>query len=136
FRERSLQADALRDVRLGPARTVKFPGRPPRMCEHMRRSDLEIVGQHVRAREVNALDDVEIAVVGYADGFADGAEGLRQDADGVDDKRVAVPAPDRMAVKTGIRIGRMWPAVGVDAPKPIAVRLAEHRDTPRREQDF
>src|ERR1700730_19398207 len=68
--ERSFQADPFDDVELAgslpeeDARRLPWPGQQPGSC------DLEIVVQHIRSFEMDALHDVEVTVVGQTDGSA------------------------------------------------------------------
>src|SRR5215467_3628205 len=103
FTEALLKAYALDDVEFPRPLAEKDPRRLPWLGEHMRRDDLEIIVQDVRRGQMNALDDVHVAVIGNAHRLAHGNIGLRPDADGVDNQCVALPMADRMAVER-----RVW----------------------------
>ncbi len=85
---------------------------------------------------MDPFDDVHVAVVRHAHRLVDREICLRQQRNGVDDERPAFPSPDRVAMKTGVRISRMRPPVGVDAAQPVAVALAEQRHASRRDQQL
>ena len=71
--------------------------------------------QDILFGKVDAFGDAHVAVVRHADGLADRERRLRQDVDSVDDKGVALPMADRVAVECRVwRVG-MRTTVGVDA---------------------
>ncbi len=75
------------------------------------------------------LENVHVAIIGYADRLADRDIGLRHDGGGVDQQCFAVPAPDRMAVKRRIGVFGMWTAIHVNSSHPVAIDFAQHGDT-------
>ena len=79
---------------------------------------------------------MHVAIIGYADRFADRDIGLRRDRGGVDDKRFALPVPDRMAVQRQIRVLGMRTAIRIDSPHPVAVDFAQHGDAAGGHQKF
>jgi hypothetical protein len=76
---------------------------------------------------------MQVAVVRDADRLAHRDVGLGQYPDGIDHEGIVFPMPDRMTVERRIGIVRVSAAVRVDAPQPVAIRLAEDRDAARRE---
>src|SRR5262245_9554509 len=115
---------ALDDIELTRALTEEDPRGPPGLGEDLRRSNIEIDVEDVLVGEIDAFNDVHIAIVRHADRLADRKRRLRQDVDRIDDKRVAFPMTDRMAVKSRVwRVG-MLATVGVDTAQPIAVGFA------------
>src|SRR5450631_1419617 len=93
----------------------------PACVQDLRRGYFEVVVKNVRLRQMQPFEDVHVAIVGYADRLADRNIGLRRDRDGVDHQRVAVPMPDRVAVKGQIGVFGMRTAVQIDTSHPVAV---------------
>src|SRR5687767_13689126 len=91
--EVALHALPFDDVEELAASADPASGRRPRLGEHLGRRDRELDDERVGLREAHALDDVHAAVVRDADALVEGDVSLRNDADGVDDECVAVPAP-------------------------------------------
>ena len=108
-------ADALDDVELARALAEEDARGLPRRGEDLGRGNLEVDVQNVLVREVDAFDDVHIAIVRHADGLADRERRLRQNIDGIDDKRVTLPMADRMAMERRVGDVGMPTTVGVDA---------------------
>src|SRR5262249_37400454 len=84
-------AYALDDVELACSLAEENAGGLPGLGEDVGRSNLELDVQDVLFGKVDAFGDTHVAVVRHADRLADRERGLRQDVDGVDDKRVALP---------------------------------------------
>src|SRR5688572_4984635 len=102
------------------------------LLEHHRIVDRDLVVKHVRRHQPDALDDPHLAAVRHA--VVSGYRLL--DADGVDDERVAFPAPHRVAVVTGRHlVDRQLRLIEIDAPY-FAERLGHDGDLPRRRQDL
>src|SRR3984893_1944998 len=102
--------------------------RLPGCVETLRRRYFKIVVENVALRQMDPFDDMHVAVIRDADRLADRDIGLRDDRDGVDDQRFAVPMPDRVTVKRQVGIFGMRPAVHVDSPHSVAVDFAQHGD--------
>src|SRR2546425_12032903 len=132
----TLEANAFDDVELPRPLPEIYPRRLPGFGQNSRGDDFELDVQYVFVGEVYALDDPHVAVVRHARGLADGDEGLRANADRVDDERVSLPVADRVAVEGRVRVVGMRTAVGIDPAQPVAVGLSEHRDAAGREQDL
>src|SRR5262249_13259546 len=122
--EALLQAITLDEVEFPFALAEKDSRRLPWSGQNPRRDDFKVVVEKIHALQVNALDDVHFAVVGHANGLADGKVGLRQDADRIDHQRRAFPMSDGMTVEGRIRVAWMRPSVRIDTTKPVAVGFA------------
>ena len=70
----------------------------PRPGHDFGRGDRQFI-THVIAFDANAFADMNVAIIRHAQMFGGGDPGLRQNADRVDDQRVAFPVADRMAVE-------------------------------------
>jgi hypothetical protein len=75
--EALLQAIAFDEFEFAFALAEKDSRRLPRTGQNPRRDDFQVVVEKTRALQVDALDDVHVAVVGHANGFADREVGLR-----------------------------------------------------------
>src|SRR5260370_35828400 len=85
---------------------------------------------------MDAFEDVHVSVIRHADRLADRERRLRQDMDGIDDERVALPMTDRMAVESRVWRFRMRPTVGVDAARALAARFPATWHPAGGEPDF
>jgi len=77
--------------------------------------------QDVLGGEIDALGDAHVAVVRHPRRLADRDIGLRHHADGVHHERIAFPAPDGVAVKSGVRVSGVRAPIGIDAAQAVAV---------------
>src|ERR1700678_3426313 len=66
----SLQTHALDDIVFSGSLPEQKARGFPRLGKHVRRDDLEVVSQDVWLLQAYAFDHVKIAIVRYADGFA------------------------------------------------------------------
>src|SRR5215469_14227767 len=134
----ALQANALDNVELPRALPEPDARRLPWLCQHMRRVDLHVEVQDIRRREMDPLDNLHVAIVRHAHRLVYREHGLWFDIDGLDDERIPLPMADGMAVEGQLRLVRIGMAapVGVNAPKPVAVRFPKDRNAPWREQEL
>src|SRR5882672_3478400 len=136
IRKRTLGTHTFDDVVLLRALAIVLAGRMPGFGEQFVRGYVQIVEQGIGRPQMEVLDDVHVAVVRHSNRFVHRQVRLRQERHRVDHERVFLPVPDGMAMKARVGIGRMRAAIGIDAPQPIAIALAEYRDPARREQNF
>ncbi len=105
----------LDDIELARALAEEDACGVPGLGEDLGRGNLELHVQDILVGQIDAFKDVHVSVIRHADRLADRERRLRQDVDGVDDKRVALPMADRMAVESRVWRFRVGAAVGVDA---------------------
>src|SRR6476660_4365047 len=117
----TLEAHAFDDIDSAQSLPEEYSRGLPRLSQHFRRDDGELVVEHVRFGEPDTFGNVHVAIIRNALRLADCDIGLRVNGDRINDEGIAFPVSDGMPVEGRIGIRRVRTAICVNAPQPVTV---------------